>query len=150
MPIPARLRRIRAAAAAWEAATTVDQETGTDGSVRLFRRVGQARAWIDWRADDGPLLIRIESFASPHGSRLLRLITRICDQFGVPMHAVPAPYNPRSEKAPPPIKRDNLLDWYRRHGFAILSESSVLYDGLRRYRRRLAAATDPAPTLTRR
>lgn len=140
MPSPARLQRIRAAAASWEASTIVDQEAGVDGSVRQFRRAGQARAWIDWRAEQGPLLIRIESFAAPYGSRLLRLITLICDEFGVTMRAVPAPYNPRSETLPPPRPLNHLLDWYSRHGFEIMDDGSVLYDGLRRYRRRRAAA----------
>jgi hypothetical protein len=136
MPSLARLRRIRAAASAWEASTRADREASADGALRPFRCIGQARAWIDWEADEGPLLIRIESFASTHGSRLLRLITHICDQYGVPMRAVPAPYNPRAAHLPPPLKLNKLLDWYRRHGFAILADASVVYDGMRRHRRR--------------
>src|SRR5579885_374524 len=75
--------RIRAAQAAWEAVTILDPEPSADGLVREFRRAGQARAWIDWLAEGGPQLIRIESAAPPHGGRLLKLITRICDEFGL-------------------------------------------------------------------
>jgi hypothetical protein len=145
--MPPKLRRIRAAHAAWEAATSLDLEPCADGSVRHFRRAGQARAWIDWQAEGGPQLIRIESFAPPHGGRLLRLITRICDEFGLTMRAVAAPYNPSSEGLPPPRKRHSLLGWYRKHGFAIMGDDAVFYDGLMRYRRRRAP---PAETSTAR
>jgi hypothetical protein len=123
----------------------LDPETGADGAVRQFRRIGLARAWVDWRAEGGPQLIRIESAAPPHGGLMLRLITRICDQFGLPMRAVPAPYNPRSDKLPPPRRLPSLLSWYRKHGFEVLGDSSVLYDGLSRLRRRQAPAAQPAP-----
>ena len=73
--------------------------------------------WVDWRAEGGPQLIRIESAAPPHGGQMLRLITQICDQFGLPMRAVPAPYNPRSDRLPPPRRLHSLLSWYRKHGF---------------------------------
>ena len=129
--------RIRAAQTAWEGASS--PEPATDGSGRHFRRVGKARAWIDWRAEGGPQLIRIESLAPPHGGRLLRLITRICDEFGLTMRAVASPYNPSSDALPPPRKRHSLLSWYSKHGFAIMGEDSVFYDGLLRYRRRRAA-----------
>lgn len=135
-----KLSRIRAAAAAWEAATTPDPEPGADGAMRHFRRAGQARAWIDWLAEGGPQLIRIESMAPPHGGRLLRLITRICDEFGLTMRAVAAPYNPRAAGAPPPRKRHSLLGWYEKHGFALMGDDAVFYDGLLRFRRRVAAA----------
>src|SRR5205814_9631227 len=131
-----KISRIRAACAAWEAATSLDAEPGADGSVRQFRRAGQARAWIDWLAEGGPQLIRIESMAPPHGGRLLRLITRICDEFGLTMRAVAAPYNPSVDGAPPPRKRQSLLGWYSKHGFALMGEDAVLYDGLMRRRRR--------------
>jgi hypothetical protein len=139
-----KLSRIRAAHAAWEAATSLDLESCADGSVRLFRRAGQARAWVDWKAEGGPQLIRIESFAPPHGGRLLRLITRICDQFGLTMRAVAAPYNPSSEILPPPRKRQSLLGWYRKHGFAIMGDDAVFYDGLTRYRRRRTPPAQPS------
>lgn len=136
--MPPKLRRIRAAHAAWEAATSLDVEACADGSVRHFRRAGQARAWIDWLAEGGPQLIRIESFAPPHGGRLLRLITRICDEFGLTMRAVASPYNPTSEALPPPRKRQSLLSWYSKHGFALMGDDAVFYDGLMRRRRRVA------------
>jgi hypothetical protein len=135
--------RIRAAHAAWEAATSLDPEACADGSVRNFRRAGQARAWVDWKAEGGPQLIRIESALPPHGGRLLRLITRICDQFGLTMRAVAAPYHPRSDILPPPRKRQSLLGWYRKHGFAIMGDDAVFYDGLMRYRRRRAPPAEP-------
>jgi hypothetical protein len=134
-------RRIRAAQAAWEAATS--PEPAAAGSGRDFRRAGKARAWIDWRAEGGPQLIRIESFAPPNGGRLLRLITRLCDEFGLSMRAVASPYNPSSETLPPPRKRQSLLSWYRKHGFAIMGDDAVFYDGLMRYRRRRAPPAEP-------
>ena len=141
-----KLSRIRAATAAWEAATIPDAEPGADGAIRPFRRAGQARAWVDWLAEGGPQLIRIESLAPPHGGRLLRLITRICDEFGLSMRAVAAPYNPRANDAQPPRKRQSLLGWYRKHGFAELGDDAVFYDGLTRFRRRVAAAREGAAT----
>jgi hypothetical protein len=138
-----KISRIRAALAAWEAATSLDAEPCADGSVRQFRRAGQARAWVDWKAEGGPQLIRIESFEPPHGGRLLRLITRICDQFGLTMRAVAAPYHPSSEGLPPPRKRQSLLGWYSKHGFAVMGDDAVFYDGLMRYRRRRAAPAQP-------
>ena len=128
--------RIRAAQLAWEAATSA--EASAEGSLKHFRRFGRARAWIDWRAEGGPQLLRIESFAPPHGGRLLRLITRICDEFGLGLRAVASPYNPNSETLPPPRKRHSLLGWYRKHGFAVMGDDAVFYDGLTAYRRRRA------------
>ena len=138
-------RRIRAACAAWEAATHLDPEPSSDGSMRNFRRAGRARAWVDWMAEGGPQLIRIESAAPSHGGRLLRLITRICDEFGLSMRAVAAPYNPRSDSLPPPRKRPSLLGWYQKHGFALMGDDAVFYDGLVRYRRRRAAPARSSP-----
>jgi hypothetical protein len=73
-----------------------------------------------------------------NGAMMLRALCELADRYGVLMHLKPLPFG----RKPYPMNRDQLLGWYRRHGFEGTRRKMI-----RKPRRVASGATIPVPEL---
>ena len=120
---------IDAAKQEWESETEPNPLPGRKGVEQPFRRLEKAIAWVEFPRTGLVQFKKIESLpcaARGDATRLLKLLTDICDRYGLTIEGNPEPYPPSaSSKDKPILTREELFVWYGKHGFDIGKEGAV-------------------------
>lgn len=124
---------IAAAKAEWEAATSpyplLHRQSYGEEVEELFRRYGDAIAWLDW--GDCCLISKIETLKAGTGAAtaLLSFLKSLADKHSFRIYGNPVVYEPTSPQAATnPLSQEALNAWYSKRGFVVgLSRQGVPY-----------------------
>lgn len=113
---------IEAAQLEWEALTVPAegraQRARERGTAEPFRRLGNARAWVEWHG--ACELKRIESLSPGEGAaaHLLATLKGICGRHGLEIFGHAQIYRPEHVSGPL-LTQGQLLAWFEKHGFLL-------------------------------